>query len=218
MGRHTPTEYGDVDFDQTPVTSVDIIPGDIFRVREVNERVEPNSRSEDDEYAHREHGDYHDLLFEAHVQSCKVPQWQDHDNKIQNNVDGSRDPTLEVDIVTFASMKTVPIVPGHADGCTLEGRCKEERDCVGERYTHYGVHLHTEIFGWEDTEVRKQNRDLGDAEGHNVENLSVVEVSQKASDLFGSQCPQVSPQSILDHYLDVSNLHTQSMCFCDLQK
>lgn len=206
MGRHASADDGDINLDQTPDTSVDVVPGDVLGVGEMDERIQPDDRNDDDEDSDRKHGHDHELLLQAHVQPRQVFHWKCHDDGIEENVDGGSDPTLEMDIVTCAFVLLVPLCPGKADGQTLDQCCDEECNGVQYTYTHGGVRNHLELLVREDTEVEEQDGDLGDTEGGHVEDLAEVVVVEDVGDLVVLQRPDISTKTVLHHWESMSKL------------
>lgn len=138
----------------------------------MNEGVETNGRDHNDEYADREHGHDHELLLHAHVQVCQMLQRKNHDSCVQKNVDGCSNPTLKVDIIATTLVQSVPLRPSKADRQTLEGGGEEECDGIRDRESHDRESKCPKPFGGKYAEVEEENRDLGDAKSHDIENLA----------------------------------------------
>lgn len=125
--------------------------------------------------------------------------WEQHYSCVQENVDSGCDPTLEIDVVTFTLVKSVPLCPSVADRPALKEGGEEEGNGVSSRYTHDSVGDHLELLVWEDAEVEEENRDLGDTEGRDVEDLSIKVVSEDIGDLIVLERPYVSTEAIFDY-------------------
>lgn len=206
MGGHASADDGDINLNQTPDTGIDVVPGDVLSVCEMDQGVQTDDRDDDDEDSDRKHRHNHELLLQAHVQPRQVFHRKCHDGSIEDDVDGGRDPTLEMDVVTCAFVQLVPLVPGKADGYTLDESCDEECNGVECTYTHGGVCHHFELLVREDAQVEEQDGDLGDTKGGHVEDLAEVVVVEDVGNLVVLQCPDVSTKTVLYHWKSMSKL------------
>jgi hypothetical protein len=125
--------------------------------------------------------------------------WESHYKDIQKDVDSGRDPALEMDVVAFALVESIPLIPSHADGPTLEEGCEEESDCVGHTEGHDAVGKGSKAFGRKNAKVEEQNGDLRDTEAGHVEDLSKEVVEQYVGDLLSFQRVYISSETVFDH-------------------
>ena len=88
--------------------------------------------------------------------------WEPHYYSIQEDVYSSGDPTLKMDVITCALVESVPLIPGHADGPTLDEGCDEESNGVKPAYTHHTVRENSKAFCRKDAKVEEEDGDLGD--------------------------------------------------------
>lgn len=74
----------------------------------------------------RKHDHEHELLLQVHVQLVKLPQRQDQDDDVYDNVEDGAKPSLQVDVVALAMVPLFQLQPGVVDGRALEERGEEE--------------------------------------------------------------------------------------------
>ena len=172
----------------------------------MNEGFQANDRDDNDEDTDTKHGHDHDLLLDTHVQRCQVFHRERHYNNVQEDVDSGRDPALEMNVVAGTLVESIPLIPSHANGPALHQGDDEEYDGVDSTEGHDAVSKDSEALGRKDAKVEEEDGDFGDAEASHVEDLSQKVVEQNVGDLVSFECPNISSQTVFDHYNVVSKL------------
>jgi hypothetical protein len=111
-----------------------------------------------------------------------------------------------MDVVTCALVESIPLVPGQADGSTLDEGYDEENDGVNPAYSHDTVCDCPKALCRKNAKVEEEDGDLGDTQASDVKDLPHEVVKQDVGDLIGLQRPYVSPKTVLYHYGVVSKL------------
>jgi hypothetical protein len=70
------------------------------------------------------------LTTETHLEVLDIPQRQGYNNQVENDVDASGHPSLDIQVKAFSGMFAVPTRPGEVDWGTLQCSCRDERDHV----------------------------------------------------------------------------------------
>ena len=90
-----------------------------------------------------------------------------------------------MDVIAFARVQTVPLIPGVRDWSALEKRREEERNTVGNTESHSDVNVRSKQFVWENREEEPQNGNLEGAHSLEVRDLADEEILSMVQNQIG---------------------------------
>lgn len=107
-----------------------------------------------------EHSHDHELLLDAHVQTPQAGKWQHEQDKIQQNVENGRHPSLNMDVVAFSLLCVVNPLPRVGCWPTLKCCGNSEGNTVGDDQAHHTIANTAELGIREDAKDEEEQRHL----------------------------------------------------------
>jgi hypothetical protein len=122
----------------------------------------------------KEHEHDTKLATTTHYEVFELLHGQDDYDQVENNVDASRHPSVDVQVDAFSMMLAVPMLPSYADRYALQRSCQNECNDVQNAKHYCKVDDASETLLRKNAEVEEQDRYLRQCNRSQIEELGVV--------------------------------------------